>query len=272
VFLATEDTSSSAQHQHFSHPSRHIEQQRNLLLSVIRKGMCMMNEPSTALKRSMGASQSGPPQKKQRIIMSSLPKRMTAGTSNDENDTSSDQSKNDVGPQDYLVSLLECRGAIARISPSLAVEGFFADPTDDEVNAYAHDVLTAIRTRDIEKLREFHESGRPLKCSNAFGESLLHLACRRGFFEVAAYLIKDAGVTVRVRDDYGRTPLHDACWTCEPNFDLLELIITACPDLLLMSDKRGNTPLEYARPEQWQAYKEFLRTHQDLFTQMQLKQ
>lgn len=226
-----------------------------------------MNEPSTSLKRSMGASQSsGPPQKKVRcIIMSSLPKRMTAGISGEENDASSDQSKNGVSPQDYLVSLLESRGAIARISPSLAVEGFFADPTEEEVNAYAHDVLTAIRTRDIEKLREFHESGRPLKCSNTFGESLLHLACRRGFFEVASFLIKEARVTVRVCDDYGRTPLHDACWTCEPNFELLELIITACPELLHMSDKRGNTPLEYARPEQWQAYKEFLSEHQDMF-------
>ena len=43
-----------------------------------------------------------------------------------------------------------------------------------------------------------------------------------------------------------------------------------------MSDKRGNTPLEYARPEQWQAYKEFLSEHQDMFmhigTEGKLKQ
>ena len=103
------------------------------------------------------------------IIMSSLPKRMAAAVSNDENDASSDHSKNDVSPQDYLVSLLESRGAKALISPSLAAEGFFADPTEDEINAYAHDVLGAIRARDIERLREFHESGRPLKCSNSFG-------------------------------------------------------------------------------------------------------
>ena len=160
-----------------------------------------------------------------------------------------------------------------RISPCLAVEGFFAEPTEEETNAYGHDVLTAIRTRDIQKLREFHESGRPLKCSNQFGESLLHLACRRGFVDVAAFLIQEAGVTVQVRDDYGRTPLHDACWTCEPNFDLMELIMSACPDLLFMSDRRGNTPLDYARREHWKAYNKFLNERQDLlFTESKVKQ
>lgn len=234
-----------------------------------------MNEQSPSLKRSLEAASLGPPQKKLRCIMSSLPPRMlktNALVDSSENDASSDQSKTDVSPQDYLVSILESKGVAVRISSSLAMEGFFADPTEEETNAYTHDVLTAIRTRDIEKLREFHESGRPLKCSNTFGESLLHLACRRGFVDVASFLVQDAGVTVQVRDDYGRTPLHDACWTCEPNFELLELIMTACPSLLFISDKRGNTPLEYTRPEQWQAYNEFLNERQDLFTHTQLKQ
>jgi len=208
--------------------------------------------------------------------MSSLPQRMretNMSVDTSENDFPLERTKTDVSPQDYLLSLLESKGSTVRISSCLAVEGFFAEPTEEEMNAYAHDVLTAIRSRDIDKLREFHESGRPLKCSNNFGESLLHMACRRGFADVASFLIKEAGVTVRVRDDYGRTPLHDACWTCEPNFELLELIMKACPDLLFMSDRRGNTPLEYARPEQWEAYNNFLNERQDLLdTESMLKQ
>lgn len=228
-----------------------------------------MNEQSPSLKRSLAVS-SAPPQKRIRCIMSSLPQRMQKPVDISEND---DQKATDVSPQDYLVSLLESKGAAVRISSSLATEGFFAEPTEEEMNAYSHDVLTAIRTRDIQKLREFHESGRPLKCSNKFGESLLHLACRRGFVDVVSFLVKEAGVTVRVIDDYGRTPLHDACWTCEPNFELLELIMTCCPELLFMSDRRGNTPLQYARREHWEAYNKFLNERQDLLiSECKLKQ
>jgi ankyrin repeat protein len=145
----------------------------------------------------------------------------------------------------------------------------------EEMNAYTHDVLSAIRSQDIEKLREFHQRGRPLKCSNSFGESLLHMACHRGFVNVASFLIKEAGVTVRVRDDYGHTPMHDVCWTCEPNFELFELNMMACPDLIFMSDRRGNIPLEYARREHWGAYIKFLSEKHELLVaqwQSELKQ
>jgi hypothetical protein len=44
----------------------------------------------------------------------------------------------------------------------------------------------------------------------------------------------------------------------------MELIMKACPDLLLMKDKRGACPLEYARTEQFEAYNAFLKKRQDL--------
>jgi len=52
-----------------------------------------------------------------------------------------------------------------------------------------------------------------------------------------------------VRDgDCGRTALHDACWTSEPNEELVEFLIQKCPELLLlMSDQ----PFEYVRREHW---------------------
>jgi hypothetical protein len=179
----------------------------------------------------------------------------------DENGTNS----RETSPQDYLMETLKSTGCVVQIYSSLEMKGFFAAPTEEEISAYDRDVITAIRDRDIQKLREYHESGRPLKSSNKFGESLLHLSCRRGFVDVTSFLVKEAGVTVRVIDDYGRTPLHDACWTCEPNFALFELLVTACPDLLFMRDRRGNTPLEYARREHWGAYVKFLSERQDLF-------
>jgi hypothetical protein len=231
-----------------------------------------MHEQLSPLKRRIESSVSYPPRKIRRIV-SSLPQRLS-----DDGDTcgnSLDDVKKDVNPQEYLMERLKSNGSIVKISSSLAVEGFFSDFTEEEMSTYNHDVLSAIRSQDIDKLREFHQSGRPLKCSNAFGESLLHMACRRGFVDVATFLIKEAGVTVRVRDDFGRTPMHDACWTVEPNFELLELVMTACPDLLFMSDRRGNTPLEYARRQHWGAYNNFLGERHDLLVahfQSELKQ
>jgi hypothetical protein len=216
--------------------------------------------PSVDKKRTMERTSSkGPPLKRIRTILSSLPHRLQA--SDDENDTQTGETS----PQEYLMEILKSKGSVITISSSLEVEGFFAAPTEEEISAYGHDVLAAVRTRDIKKLREYHRNGRPLKCSNKFGESLLHLACRRGFVDVVTFLIKEAGVTVRVIDDYGRTPLHDVCWTCEPNFELFELIMTACTDLLFMKDRRGHTPLDYARREHWGAYVKFLDERQELF-------
>ena len=144
------------------------------------------------------------------------------------------------------------------------MQGFFSEYTEEEIEAYDAEVLTAIRTQDIDTLREFLKKGRPLKCSNRFRESLLHLACRRNFLDVVKFLIHEAHVPVRVCDDYGRTILHDAAWTCEPNFDLIELILKECPDLLYMSDRRGHTPILYARKSHWSAWNKFLKSHPEL--------
>lgn len=231
-----------------------------------------MNEPAPSLKRSLQAnahSDGGPPMKVRRI-MSSLPQRMLKplmiDTTNAENDagatTKTDSSS--MSPQDYLVSLVESQGGVVRISPSLTTEGFFVDPTEAEINAYTNDVVSAVRTRNLDKLKELHANGHSLKCSNRFGESLLHMACRRGFVDVVELLVNEVNTPLNIRDDYGRTPAHDVCWTVEPNFELLKLILNECPSLFFMSDKRGNTPLEYARPEHYKAYRDFLKQHEHL--------
>jgi len=142
---------------------------------------------------------------------------------------------------------------------SLTIEGFFVDYTEDESKSYDTDILTAIRKQDMKKLRELHANGHPLKCSNRFGESILHMACRRGFLNVVRFLIKEAKVSVRIRDDCGRTILHDAVCTPEPNFKIIELILEECPDLLYMKDRRGYTPICYVRKSQRAVWNKFLK-------------
>ena len=146
---------------------------------------------------------------------------------------------------------------------------FFQQTTEEEMKSYDFDVLQAIRKGDIEQLRNFHQAGRPLNCSNSFGESLLHLACRKGLVQVVDFLINDdgmgnnVGVPVQVVDDMGRTPLHDAFWTPEPNFELIDLLVSKCPDLLLVKDKRGHTPLSYTRKAHWSKWNEYLQSRAD---------
>ena len=172
-----------------------------------------------------------------------------------------------LSPEEFLLDLMKQKNSECQLVETLATNGFFLDPTNEEINAYASDVLTAIRSADIEQLRSFHSTGRPLKCSNRFGESLLHLACRKGLLDVVKFLLQEANVPVRVRDDYGRTPLHDACWTTKPNFALIELLIADCPDLLFMKDRRGHTPLAYARKHQWKEWNDFLGGKGDMISQ-----
>jgi len=138
------------------------------------------------------------------------------------------------------------------------LENFFVEQRSDEVG-YDAEVIAAIRNQDIDTLRKMHQSGRSLQCSNKFGESLLHMACRRGFVQVVDFLLHEAGVSIRIRDDYGRTPLHDACWTIEPNFELMEMLIQEAPQLLWVRDKRNDSPLRYARREHWAGWNAFLK-------------
>lgn len=190
-------------------------------------------------------------------INSSLPARMLSSATDNANDPS---------PHETVMELVRNKGIDVNVQDSLDMKGFFSEYTEEELVSYDTDVLVAIRTRDLQMLRELHNSGRPLKCSNNFGESLLHMACRRGFVEVATFLIHEAKVPVRLCDDFGRTILHDAAWNCEPNFELIQLILTECPDLLFMRDRRGHTPTAYARKSHWAAWNKFLKQHPDLVT------
>ena len=98
-----------------------------------------------------------------------------------------------------------------------------------------------------------------MNACNTFGESLLHMACRRGDVSIVRLLVNEFKVRVEVRDDYGRTPLHDACWTTTPNFEVMDVLMGAVEArLLLAEDVRGHTPFDYARREHWDKWIRFL--------------
>ena len=94
-----------------------------------------------------------------------------------------------------------------------------------------------------------------MNACNQFGESVLHMACRRGYTKIVDFLLTEVKVRTDRCDDFGRNPFHDALWTPIPNFDVISLLIEyADPLLMLSEDVRGNTPFAYARQdhnEQW---------------------
>jgi len=141
---------------------------------------------------------------------------------------------------------------------SLPSPAFFPPITEDDLAAYDSDVVAAVRENDLDQIRSLHDSGRTLSCCNRFGESLIHMACRRGYADTVTYLLEKAHVSVRIRDDCGRTPLHDACWHRTTQYEIVDAIICVDPALLCISDKRGHTPFAYARREHWPVWRQFL--------------
>jgi hypothetical protein len=161
-------------------------------------------------------------------------------------------------PDDLVKSLVEQAGLLYQTFPALELENFFVPVTPESIAAFDCAVLYAVRTQDIETLENMHRAGRTLQCGNQFGETIVHTASRTGLVQVLKYLIHDAHVNVRVVCDYGRTPLHDACWTAYPLWPVIDLLLNACPDFLFICDKRGFTPLQYIRPEHAGEWCEYL--------------
>lgn len=90
----------------------------------------------------------------------------------------------------------------------------------------------AARSVNLKLLKQFLRDGRNLDACNKFGESIVHIMCRRGSLEGLSFLVEKANVSLMVRDDFGRNPLHDAM-----NHAWFEEI-----DLILVRKKRWPAP------------------------------
>ena len=142
---------------------------------------------------------------------------------------------------------------------------FFAKPTEEQIAAYDAQKTTAVRNGDMATLRSLIEAGKDLNCCNKWGESLIHMACRRAHIDVVRFLLQEANVSLNVRDDYGRTPLHDCCWRPSPSYELMELLLSEVdPRILLVKDARGHAPFDYSRKDQWEGWNDFLESRKEL--------
>lgn len=137
-----------------------------------------------------------------------------------------------------------------------------SDDKEELLENYDMEKVTAIRENNLEKLRNILDNGGSFNACNRNGETLLHLACRRGNVDIVKFLVEEAKVEIEAQDDLGRSVLHDICWRPSPDFDLMELIMwKVSPAFLLAEDRRGHTCFDYCRKKDWNKWIEFLQSH-----------
>lgn len=175
-------------------------------------------------------------------------------------------------PRVVYSQILEKHGICSRLRKGEELSDFFVEMTEANVTGYTMDKVTAMRTEDIESLRGMHSKGETLQVCNRFGESIIHSACRRGVQSVVRFLVQEANVCLAVKDDYGKTPAHDACWTIKPNFEVVQIVLRSCPDLFLITDKRGSSPLDYTQKSLWRNWCAFLKENEELLIPKRLRQ
>ena len=81
---------------------------------------------------------------------------------------------------------------------------------------------------------------------------------------VVRFLLKEARMSLRIKDDYGFMPLHDACWRGTPAYNIVELLLGMELQLAFVEDVLGHTPFQYTRREHWGAWTDFLDRKREL--------
>lgn len=153
-----------------------------------------------------------------------------------------------IPPDIFLIKVLQSRGYPCDMIPSSPQVR--KPPSTQQLYDYDSELIAAVRHSDLNKLTKLHTSGKSMSACNKFSESIVHMACRRSDFKIIDFILKNGG-SLNIIDDYGRTPLHDACWSTEPRFDVVTLLLDYNVNLLRVCDVRGSTPLNYVRQEHW---------------------
>ncbi len=118
-------------------------------------------------------------------------------------------AKGKMRPEECIKSIVQASG-VSIESIKVDLNSFL--PIEKQQHSSYPQAALAARNEDITSLKSLHKEGHNLQCSNKFGESIIHIICRRRRDDILNFLVSEAGVSLRLRDDLGRTPLHDAAW------------------------------------------------------------
>jgi hypothetical protein len=159
--------------------------------------------------------------------------------------------------------LLKERGYKVELFETLQT-GYNNKVTDIQLASYGRSTQKIVRSGDVSSLREALECGMSTNACNKYGESLLHMICRRGNKALLEMMV-EAGAVLQVSNDQGRTPLHDACRAIIPAFDVMNLLLRHDCSMLFMKDCQGDLPLSYVHIEDWDEWKNWLDENIDIF-------
>lgn len=169
----------------------------------------------------------------------------------------------EVSPQIYLDVLLRSRGYSTTRYRTLD-GAYYNKPTPLQKASYTTRLIDVIRRQSPEELRKLMSCGLSPNGCNEFGESIVHNLCRRGEYEKLEILF-EYGCDVQVADDYGRTPLHDACWASHPSFETVKMLLDRYSRLFVMTDARNAPPLSYVPKENWKVWIQFFEDEKDVY-------
>jgi len=167
-----------------------------------------------------------------------------------------------IHPLEYLRMILGSRKYC--LSTHSAIKTYRRKPSELQIASYGKNTIGTIRTSNYNLLDNMISFGISPNPCNSFGESLLHKACRKCDVDIVRTMHRH-GCDTRITDDFGRMPLHDACWTTEPSFQCVQIILEGDGNLFLAEDARGSTPLMYAPMSTWGKWAEFLDSVKDLY-------
>jgi Ankyrin repeats (3 copies) len=163
-------------------------------------------------------------------------------------------------PKDVLTKILQLHGHSADPTSFSSLTTWVKGCTV----GYSLNLMEAVRQNNLETIREMHQAGRNLQCCNKFQETILHAVARHGRTEILRFLVEEAGVSMRVSCDQGRTILHDGCWTATPSWDTISFVLHSHPEFLLIADRLGFTPLDYVPKAAWADWALFLENNKEL--------
>lgn len=172
-------------------------------------------------------------------------------------------------PQDVLERITSLRGMVfSDNGNSLRIKSeracYDTSPSPLQLASFGTELVKAIHLSDVEKLGRLLATGLSPNPCNQFRDSIVDLVCKRGNSIVFKCLVEHR-CDLRVCDGFGRTPLHHCCWASEFSSDIASSILETDLQQLFMEDKRGQTPLEYVRPEQANDWIEFLENNANKF-------
>ena len=188
------------------------------------------------------------------------------GGSNSSVGTSSHMKDSTTTPQEFVNRILRERGygEANQVRISAEKAGYDTVPSPLQLASFGTELVMAVHTSDVPKLRQLLSCGLSPNPCNQFRDSIVDLVCKRANEAVFACLMEH-GCDLRICDGFGRTPLHHCCWASEFSPEIAHTIIKRDWQQLFMEDKRGQTPLEYVRNSMAQDWLQFLDSYRDEF-------